>query len=46
LLDEIKRAREESKKISREETQKFIVRFKEEKPELKGVYSRLLQMVN
>lgn len=46
LLDEVNRARRESRKISRKDTQALIVQLKEEKPELKNVYSKVLQMVN
>lgn len=42
LLNELNRV----KKITQLETQALIVKFKEEKPELKTVYSKVLQMVN
>lgn len=46
LLEEINRARKEGRKITRKDTQALIVKLKQEKPELKKVYSKVLQMVN
>ena len=47
LLEEISKARKEGRKITQKDTQALIVRLKkEEKPELKKVYSKALQMVN
>jgi putative transposase len=46
LLEELNRAKTEGRKITPLETQALIVKFKEEKPELKEVYSKVLQMVN
>jgi len=46
LLGEINRARKEGRKITWKDTQALIVKFKREKPELKNVYSKVLQMVN
>lgn len=46
LLEELNRARADGRKISQLETQALIVKLKEEKLELKRVYSKVLQMVN
>ena len=46
LLEEVNKARKESRKINWEDTQALIVKLKQEKPELKNVYSKVLQMVN
>jgi putative transposase len=46
LLEELNKAREEGRKIKQTDTQALIVKLKEEKPELKKVYSKVLQMVN
>ena len=46
LLEELNEAKETEIKLKRNDTQKLLVRLKEEKPELKSVYSKALQMVN
>jgi len=46
LLEELNRAKSEGRKITKIETQTLIVKLKMEKPELKKVYSKVLQMVN
>jgi len=46
LLEELNRAKAEGRKITQLETQALIVKLKEEKPELKTAYSKVLQMVN
>lgn len=47
LLYELNKAREEGRKITQKDTQALIVKIKnEEKPELKKVHSKVLQMVN
>ncbi len=46
LLEEINNARKEGRKITQNDTQALIVKLKEENPELKKVYSKVLQMVN
>ncbi len=46
LLEEINKARKEGIKITQKDTQALIVKLKEENPELKKVYSKVLQMVN
>jgi len=46
LLEEVNKARKVGRKISWKETQALIVQLKQEKPELKNVYSKVLQMVN
>ena len=46
LLEELNKARENSVKMKRYDTQKLLVKLKEEKLELKNVYSKTLQMVN
>jgi len=46
LLEEINNARKEGRKITQKDTQALIVKLKEENPELKKVYSKVLQMVN
>ena len=45
LLEEVNKARKEGRKITRKDTQALIVKLKQEKPELKSVYSKVLQMV-
>ena len=46
LLEEVNKARKEGRKIDWKDTQALIVKLKQEKPELKNVYSKVLQMVN
>jgi len=46
LLEEINNARKEGRNITQRDTQALIVKLKEEYPELKKVYSKVLQMVN
>ncbi len=46
LLEEVNKARKEGRKITRYDTQSLIVKLKKEHPELKKVYSKVLQMVN
>jgi len=47
LLSEVNKAKEEKRRITQRDTQALIVELKRaEKPELKGVYSKVLQMVN
>lgn len=46
LLEELNNARKENRKITRRDTQTLIPRLKEEMPELKQVYAKVLQMVN
>ncbi|ASJ10333.1 transposase [Thermococcus sp. P6] len=47
LLYELNKARKQGRKITQKDTQSRIVELKkEEKPELKKVYSKVLQMVN
>ena len=46
LLEEVNKARKEGRKITWKDTQALIVKLKQEKPELKKVYSKVLQMVN
>ena len=46
LLEEINNARKEGRKITQKDTQALIVKLKKENPELKGVHSKVLQMVN
>ena len=46
LLEELNKAKKKGKKLTKKETQAFIVRLKKEKPELKEVHSKVLQMVN
>jgi len=46
LLFELNKAKEEGRKLKQTDTQALIVKLKEEKPELKKVYSKVLQMVN
>jgi len=46
LLEEVNKARKEGRKISWKDTQALIVKLKQEKPELKNVYSKVIQMVN
>ena len=46
LLEEINNARKEGRKITQKDTQTLIVKLKKENPELRNVYSKVLQMVN
>lgn len=46
LLEEMTMARSEGRKMTKTKTQALIVKLKEEKPELKNSYSKVLQMVN
>ena len=46
LLEELNKAKEENRKLKPKDTQTLIVKLKEEKPELRKVYSKVLQMVN
>jgi len=46
LLEELNKAKAEGRKLSQKDTQAFIVKLKTEKPELKQVYSKVLQTVN
>lgn len=46
LLEKINHAREKGERIHQGDTQALIVRLKDEKHELKTVYSKVLQMVN
>lgn len=46
LLNTLNEAKKQDRKLSKVETQAMIVQFKEEHPELKHVYSKVLQMVN
>ncbi|MDF2955378.1 MAG: Transposase [Candidatus Alkanophagales archaeon MCA70_species_2] len=46
LLEEVNRARGEGRKLKPKDTQALIVLLKEERPELKSVNSKVLQMVN
>jgi len=46
LLEEVNKARKERRKLKPKDTQALIVKLKQEKPELKKVYSKVLQMVN
>jgi len=46
LLEEMNNAKEDGRTTSRPETQAMIVQLKEEHPELKAAYSKVLQMVN
>jgi putative transposase len=46
LLEELNRARMEKRKVSQHDTQSLIVKLKQNKAELKNVYSKVLQMVN
>lgn len=46
LLEELNRARMENRKVTQQDTQAFIVGFKQSKAELNNVYSKVLQMVN
>ena len=46
LLWECNKAREEGRKLTKREAQAMIAKLKEENPELKKVYSKVLQMVN
>ncbi|HEX59172.1 MAG TPA: transposase [Methanomicrobia archaeon] len=46
LLEEVNKAMEEGRKINQRDTQALIVLLKEERPELKEVNSKVLQMVN
>lgn len=46
LLEELDRAKAQGMKITQFETQALIVELKQERPELRAVYSKVLQMVN
>ena len=46
LLEEINKARKDGREITQKDTQTSIVKLKEEHPELKKAYSKVLQMVN
>ena len=46
LLQELNEAKEVGIKLKRTDTQRLLVRLKEDNPELKNVYSKTLQMVN
>ncbi len=46
LLEELNEAKEMGIKLKRYDTQRLLVKLKEEKPELKNAYSKTLQMVN
>jgi putative transposase len=46
LLEELGRAKTEGRQLSQKDTQAFIVKLKKENPELRLVYSKVLQMVN
>jgi len=46
LLEELDKAKVEGRKLSWKDTQSLILKLKTEKPELKLVYSKVLQMVN
>ena len=46
LLEEINKARKDGREITQRDTQTLIVKLKEENPELKKAYSKVLQMVN
>jgi len=46
LLEELDKAREEGRRLTKYDTQALILKLKEEKPELNNVYSKVLQMVN
>ncbi|MCS4540713.1 MAG: transposase, partial [Euryarchaeota archaeon] len=46
LLEELEKAKKEERELKPIETQALIVKLKEEKPGLKTVYSKVLQMVN
>lgn len=46
LYNELLRAIRENPSLGRIDTQRLIVELKKEKPELKEVYSKVLQMVN
>jgi len=46
LLFELNKAKEEGRKLKRTDTQTLIIKLKEENPNLKKVYSKVLQMVN
>lgn len=46
LLEELNKAKAERRRLSRKDTQALIVKLKEENPELKQVYAKVLQMVN
>lgn len=46
LLQELNEARDLGISLKRYDTQKLLVKLKEDKPELKSVYSKTLQMVN
>nr|MDO8080529.1 transposase [Candidatus Freyarchaeota archaeon] len=46
LLEELNNARKEGRRITQRDTQALIVELKTEKPELKKIHSKVLQMVN
>ena len=46
LLEELNRAKTEGRRLSQKDTQALIVKLKKENPELRLVYSKVLQMVN
>jgi len=46
LLEELCRAKTEGRRLSQKDTQALIVELKKENPELRLVYSKVLQMVN
>lgn len=46
LLEELSKAKTEGRRLSQKDTQALIVKLKDEKPELRLVYSKVLQMVN
>jgi len=46
LLEELDKTKAEGQKLFQRDTQSLIVKLKMEKPELKQVYSKVLQMVN
>ena len=46
LLEELNKAKRENRKLTQKDTQALIVRLKKENPELRQVYSKVLQMVN
>ncbi len=46
LLEELNKTRENGVRLKRYDTQRLLVKLKEDNPELKNVYSKTLQMVN
>ncbi len=46
LLEELNKSKVEGRKLTQKDTQVLIVKLKTEKPELKHVYGKVLQMVN